>query len=63
MGNDQTYPICIANKQVVANHCRVVLENDDIELVVQDGPVYMKCEDEWVSMPKDSTIVYESLSS
>ncbi|CAK77932.1 unnamed protein product (macronuclear) [Paramecium tetraurelia] len=45
IGNTQEHEICINNKQIVNNHCCVVLNEEEIELIVLDGPVFYKNEE------------------
>ncbi|CAD8069854.1 unnamed protein product [Paramecium sonneborni] len=57
VGNTQEHEVCINNKQIVNNHCCVVLNEDEIELIVLDGPVYYKNADgDFEQLAKDSVL-------
>ncbi|CAD8153535.1 unnamed protein product [Paramecium pentaurelia] len=57
IGNTQEHEICINNKQIVNNHCCVILNEDEIELIVLDGPVFYKNEDgQFEQLAKDSIL-------
>ncbi|CAD8074410.1 unnamed protein product [Paramecium sonneborni] len=57
VGNSQEHEVCINNKQIVNNHCCVVLNKEEIELIVLDGPVFYKnAEGDFEKLAKDSVL-------
>ncbi|CAK77092.1 unnamed protein product (macronuclear) [Paramecium tetraurelia] len=57
VGNTQEHEVCINNKQIVNNHCCVVVNEDEIELIVLDGPVFYKNADgEFEQLAKNSVL-------